>query len=151
MCPHPSKPIFWSVLAAVLVACGGSDLMLPADGSPASLRAVSGDGQQGKVGTQLPDPLVVRLTDGAAHPVSGVAIAFRFQTDVPAARVDPTTTTTNDSGFASVRARLGTTTGPQTIEARLADDAASDLLATFGLTALPQHGGNGDGGGDGDD
>jgi hypothetical protein len=151
MCPHPSKPIFWSVLAAVLVACGGSDLTLPADGSPSSLRAVSGDGQQGTVGSQLPDPLVVLLTDGAGHPVSGVSIAFRFQTDVPAAKVDPTMITTNDSGSASVRVRLGTTTGPQTIEARLADDAASDLLATFGLTVLPRHGGNGGGGDDEDD
>ena len=150
MCPDPSKPMFWSVLAAVLVACG-SDLTLPADGSPSSLRAVSGDGQQGRVGSQLPDPLVVRLTDGAGRPVSGVSIAFRFQTGDPAAQVDPTTITTNDSGSAAVHVRLGTTTGPQTVEARPADPAASDLLATFGLTVLPRHGGNGGGGGGEDD
>jgi hypothetical protein len=95
---------------------------------------MSGSGQQGAVGTQLPDPLVVRLTDGVARPVAGVAVNFRFQSDVPGAQFEPATVTTNDTGFAFVRVRLGTTAGNQTIEAAVG--AGSALLTTFGVTAL---------------
>jgi hypothetical protein len=126
------------------MACG-SDLTLPA-GSP-SLRAFSGDGQEGTVGTELPEPLVVRLTDGA-NPVAGVALEFRFRDEVPAARVEPSTRETDDSGFAAVRVRLGNTVGPQTVEASVADETANDLRTVFGLTAL-EGDGDGDGGGGG--
>jgi hypothetical protein len=132
------------VLTTTLAACAGGDLTLPADGSPASLRAMSGSGQQGTVGTQLPDPLVVRLTDGAARPVPGVVVDFRFESDVPGAQFDPATVTTDDTGFASVRVRLGSTAGAQTIEAAVGANPSSDLLATFGVTAVaPSDGGGG--------
>jgi hypothetical protein len=130
------------------MACS-SDLTLPG-GSP-SLRAFSGDGQVGPVGTELPEPLVVRVTDGASNPVAGVALEFRFQGEVPDARVEPSTKReTNDSGFASVRVRLGNIVGPQTVEASVADETANDLRTVFGLTALEGDGdGDGDGGGGG--
>ena len=149
-------------LTAALAACGGGDLTLPADGSPASLRAMSGSGQQGTVGSQLPDPLVVRLTDVAGRPVRGATVEFRFQSDIPGAQFKPATTvTTNDTGFASVQVRLGTIPGDQTIEAVVGASPSSGLLANFGVTAVarqngggrpgnPGHGG-GNGGGDGDD
>jgi hypothetical protein len=126
------------------MACG-SDLTLPA-GSP-SLQAFSGDGQAGTVGTELPEPLVVRLTDGA-NPVAGVALEFRFRDEVPAARVEPSIRETDDSGFASVRVRLGNIVGPQTVEASVADETANDLRTVFALTAL-EGDGDGDGGGGG--
>jgi hypothetical protein len=140
----------------LLASCGGG-LTLPADGSPARLRAVSGSGQQATVGTQLPAPLVVRLTDNAARPVPGVTVDFRFQSDVPGARFEPATVTTNDTGFAFVQVRLGTTPGDQTIEAAVGASPSSALLTTFGVTALapPSEGGRpgdpgrGHGGGNG--
>ena len=132
------------VLTPTLAACGGGDLTLPADASPANLRAMSGNGQQGTIGTQLPDPLVVRLTDAAARPVPGVTVDFRFQSDVPGAQFEPSTVFTDDTGFASVRVRLGTTAGPQTIEAAVSANPSSGLLAIFGVTAVaPQDGGSG--------
>ena len=137
------------VLTTTLAACGGGELTLPADGSPASLRAVSGSGQQATVGTRLPDPLVVRLTDGAARPVPGVAVNFRFQSDVPGAQFEPATVTTNDTGFAFVQVLLGTTPGDQTIEAAVGASTSSALLTTFGVTALAPPPGAGRGGGHG--
>jgi hypothetical protein len=132
------------------MACG-SDLTLPAGGSPSVLRAFSGDGQEGTVGTELPQPLVVRLTDGAANPVAHVALEFRFQDEVPAARIEPATRETDDSGFASVRVRLGNTAGAQTIEARLAEDPTSDLRTIFVLRAVDKKDNDGGGGDDDDD
>jgi hypothetical protein len=143
MRPFSLPQLLCLVLTTTLTACGGSDLTLPADGSPAYLRAMSGSGQQGTVGSELPNPLVVRLTDRAARGVPGMSVGFQFQTDVPGAQFEPATVMTNDTGFAIVRVRLGTTAGPQTIEAVVGPDPSSGLLATFGVTALaPQGGGD---------
>jgi hypothetical protein len=132
------------IVTATLASCGGSDLILPADGSPASLRAVSGSGQQATVGTRLPDPLVVRLTDGAGRPVRGVTVDFRFQSDIPGAQFEPATRVmTNDTGYASVQVRLGTAPGDQTIEAAVGATPSAGLLATFGVTAVAPQGGGG--------
>ena len=132
-----------------VVACQGGDLTLPADGSSPTLKAVSGNGQQGTVGDQLPEPLVVQVTDGAARPVSQVSL--QFQTDVPAAEVDPATIETNDSGYATVRVRLGVLEGTQIVEALLADEAASGLRTTFAFTAVARAPSDDSGGPGGDD
>jgi hypothetical protein len=131
-------------LSTALVACQGSDLTLPADGLPSSLEEVSGSGQEGRIGTVLPKPLIVRVTDGAARPLSQVSV--RFETDVPGAEV-PLEVFTNDTGYAIVRVRLGETEGPQTFDALVAD--ASELRTTFAVTAIdpqPHDDGNGGGG-----
>jgi hypothetical protein len=135
-------------LGMATTACQGSDLTLPQDGAPASLEAVSGGGQQGTIGTQLAKPLVVKLTDGAARPVRQVSLRF---TAVPAAEIMPAAVVvTDDTGYASVRVRLGDTEGTQTVEALLADIPASELKTTFVLTALADQPPDGGGGG-GDD
>ena len=132
------------ILTATAAACGAGDLTLPADGTPASLQAVSGSGQQGAVNTSLPDPLVVRLTDALARPVSGVSVEFRFQSDVPGAQFNPSIVATDDTGYASVQVLLGTTAGAHTVEAVVGPNPSPGLLATFGVTAVaPQNGGGG--------
>jgi hypothetical protein len=139
-----SPPQLLCLILTATVGCGGGDLTLPADGSPASLQAMSGSGQEGTVGTRLPAPLVVRLTDAVARPVRGVPIEFRFQSDVPGAQFQPATVTTNDTGFAFVQVLLGTTPGDQTIEAAVGASPLPSLLATFGVTAVaPQNRGGG--------
>jgi Bacterial Ig-like domain (group 1) len=132
---------------ALLVACGGSGLTLPADDAPTSLRAVSGSDQEATVGSELRNPLVARLTDAAGEPIAGATVVF--ETDVPEARVEPSSDTTDLNGRASVRVRLGSVPGVQTFEARLSGGAA-DLRATFGPTALARpEDGDGDGDGQG--
>lgn len=129
-----------------VAACGGGDLTLPGDGGPSSLQAISGGGQEGTVGSELPKPLVVRLTDGAARPVRGASLRFEFQGDVPAAKISPATIQTNDTGFAFVQVRLGNTPGEQMVVARLADDTSNGLSTSFALRALEQNQDDGDGG-----
>jgi hypothetical protein len=141
--------VLCAALMIGMMGCAGGDLTLPADGSPSTLRAISGDGQKGTAGTELPKPLVVRLTDGAARPVSGVSLKFQFQSDLPAAKVDPAIVATDDTGFAAVTVRLGSTVGAQIVEARLTDDASSDVRTSFGLTAVDKKGNDGGGGGKG--
>jgi hypothetical protein len=119
--------------------CAGGELSLPNDGSAVELSAVSGGGQEATVGSRLPEPLVVQVTDGAQAPVAGVSLVFRFQEDVPDAEIDPPSLATDSTGHASVRVRLGTTAGPQTIEAIVAQDVPA-APATFGVTALEKPG-----------
>jgi hypothetical protein len=126
-------PILLSYLVLAASGCG-ADLTLPADSNPARLQAVSGSGQQGTVGTRLPDPLVVRLTDAAGREVANVPVEFRFQGDIPGAQFEPSIVPTDDTGFASVRVVLGTTAGDQIVEATVG--SASSLQATFGITAV---------------
>jgi len=139
-------------LGLAVLACSGGDLNLPNDGTPVELTAVSGDGQEAKVGSLLPKPLVVQVTDAARQPVAEVPLMFRFRAAVPDAEIDPASVATDSTGHASVRVRLGTVTGPQTIEATIAQAAGPDSRATFGVTALDKGGhGHGGGHGDGDD
>lgn len=128
-----SNRLFMIAFAAVLGGCGG-DLTLPDDGSPVALRKLSGDGQEGTIGSRLDDPLVVKLTDAGANPVFGVPIVFQFTSEVPEAEVTPSQENTDSNGLASAEVRLGTSTGTLRVEARLATPAA--LNATFTLTAL---------------
>jgi hypothetical protein len=129
-----------------ILGCGGGDLILPSDGAPAVLTAVSGDGQEANVGSPLPKPLVVKVTDAVRRPVPEVRLIFRFQGDVPDAEIDPPAVQTDSSGLALVRVRLGTASGSQTIEAVIDEENAPDARALFGVTALQPHGH--DGGGD---
>ncbi len=143
-----SGPLVCAILSSATVACGGGDLMLPGDGGPARLNAVGGNGQEGTVGTKLPDPLIVRVVDAAANPVGNVLV--RFESDVPDAEIDPDLIATNDSGYASVEVRLGSTEGIQIVDALL--DASAAARTTFQLTALaPPERGRDRGGDDGDD
>jgi hypothetical protein len=149
--------LFSLVLATALTGCGG-DLTLPDggsapdDGSPPILQAVSGGGQRGTVGSRLDQPLVVKLTDANSQPIAGAPVVFQFKTDVPGAEVDPQEDETNSLGLASAEVRLGVSTGPLEVEARVATPAA--LSATFLVTAVPRErgkGGKGGHGGDDDD
>jgi hypothetical protein len=140
MCTPLSVRLISIVVAALLIGCGG-DLTLPADGSPAALTTFAGNGQEGTVGSRLDAPLVVRVTDSDSRPVADVAVVFRF--DVPGAEINPSQATTDTLGLASAQARLGDDAGPQTVEAQVAPASASNLRATFDLTAVPDEKGKG--------
>ena len=148
-------PLF---LGAAWIGCG-TGLTLPDDRSPAALSAISGSGQEGTVGSRLDDPLVVRVTDASSRPVAGVPIEFRFKTEAPEGEVAPTQVATDIEGYASAEVRLGVTAGSQIVEALVAQNATSDLRATFDLTAVTSGNGKkgkrgkggGRNGGDGDD
>jgi hypothetical protein len=137
--------------AAVLLALAGcgEGVVTPDDGDIARLEAVTGSGQRATVGEPVPKPLVVRAVSRGGHPVTGVAIAFRFiNTD---GRVAPGVTTTGPDGQATAQVTLGGSVGDQVVEARLVDE--NGLAVEFQLTGLerqdPGGGGGGAGGGAG--
>jgi hypothetical protein len=136
--------ISFAVLAA---ACGGGDLTLPGDSTPAVLSIIAGDGQTATEGSPVAEPLVVQLEDGAGRPVAGGQVEFRFVGELPGSAVNPGTVPTDASGQAAVHARLGQQEGAQVIEAFVAV-LGEDLRVHFQLTALAEQTGGGDPPGD---
>lgn len=114
---------FILVLSGAL-ACGG-DLLLPdpPGASEIILSKAGGDNQVGMVGEPLSEPLVVKVMTGLERPVVGQEVGFVF-TDA-AGVVTPSRAITNSLGEARANWRLGSATGPQTVEAQL---VVSDTL-----------------------
>jgi PKD repeat protein len=97
-----------------------------------ALSMVSGDGQTGAVGSPLPAPLVVQVTDGFGNPIPGVEVEW---TVTGGGTVSEATTQTDAAGQTSVQRTLGSTAGQQTTVASAADLAGSPV--TFNHTATP--------------
>jgi hypothetical protein len=146
MCNSLRNWMVLAVVAATAAACSGNLVYpgddSPGDDSPAALSPVSGDNQRGTVGSELDDPLVVRVTDASSQPVEGVAVEFLFDGLVPDAAVTPQAFT-DGNGEAAAEVRLGTEAGAITVLAQVSQ--ASELQATFDLTAVTK--GKGKGGG----
>jgi hypothetical protein len=100
---------------------GGNSITIPhvvvlATPSAARLQIVSGDGQAGEIGTELAQPLVVRLIDAGGAPIANTDVAFRVIENngtlaTSSARGRTVHATTNESGEASARWNLGTRAG----------------------------------------
>jgi large repetitive protein len=131
-----------AILASLLLAgCNAGDgLLLPGDGVPAAVRVVRGNDQSGRVGDTLADPLVARVTDSQGRVLQGVDVAFEFTDAGPGADIEPATATTNASGEADARVRLGTRMGPQVGQVRvMAAEGADEPKASFTVRALSEN------------
>jgi hypothetical protein len=62
-------------LVAVLLSCSGTEPE-PKSGPPASLQVLAGGEQEGVVGEELPQAVVVRMTDAQGEAVSGLLVNF---------------------------------------------------------------------------
>jgi hypothetical protein len=123
---------------------------------PLSMSVVSGNGQQGAGGTELPDPLVVRVEDARGRPVSGQIVNFRVVSG--GGSVFAGAAISNRNGLVQERWTLGFGT-PQQVEARAIDPATGAPLTfavftatltdssppfTFGVNAFPNPAAPGD-------
>ena len=129
------------ILSTLLAACGGGgDLLLPGASDPASVNLLQGDGQNGRVGEPLPQPLVAAITDGSGRPVEGATVVFALTDPAPGATVSPDTGTTDAEGHATAQVVLGTRPGSQAgqVEA-LGGSGAATASATFALNAVSEN------------
>ena len=122
-------PIGFLLLAAGTLRCSGSDPVVPPEAS--AIAAVAGDGQDGALGTMLPDSLVVRVTDEDGAPVAGVPVAWAADGD---GSVSDAMVETGEDGRAGVRRTLGTTVGEQLTTAVV--DGLDGSPVTFTATAV---------------
>ena len=86
-----------------------------------AIKIVSGNGQSGRAGQQLPRPLVVEVKNQNGDPLVGVTVRFSTAFDPDTGRsfgsVNPTTDTTDADGQASTRFMLGSTASVYTVTA----------------------------------
>ena len=122
-------------LSLVLAACGGEGLTLPPDGAAANIEVTWGSGQSARVGSTLPDSLVVKVTDTRGRPVEGANVVFDFTADGSAA--SPATASTDANGIAWSRLVLGTRVGLVNGTARVpTDQGVTPVSTTFTATVL---------------
>ncbi|MEK9148920.1 MAG: cohesin domain-containing protein, partial [Candidatus Desantisbacteria bacterium] len=84
------------------------------------LTIISGNNQQGETGEELPQPLTVRLSDGAGDPISGEAVVFAIDS-IPVGAIGQalsnTSATTDSDGLASTYLTLGNKAGTYSVSA----------------------------------
>lgn len=114
------------VAAAAGLTDATSDAFSMSPGPPAQLLLVSGGGQSGGVGTTLPRPIVVRVTDSRGNPLATRGVTF--STEVDGGSVTPTSTSTDVAGEAQATWTLGAWSGGQALTAR--SGALSPLTVT---------------------
>jgi hypothetical protein len=122
-------------LVALGLGCGGSDLVLPSEGTAAKIVVVSGNGQAGVVGAALVDSLIVRVTDSKDRPVQNQQVTFA-PGDANSGQPVPASATTNADGRAGATWVLGNVAGSQTMVAKpVGNGAPANLSVTFTATA----------------
>ena len=98
-------------MAAVLVlGCSGGDGGSGPSQEATTIAVASGSVQNGTVGTALPTPIGVRVTDAGGDPVAGVAVTFAV-TEGGGAVAAAAPVTTNTQGEASTTWTIGTVAG----------------------------------------
>jgi alpha-tubulin suppressor-like RCC1 family protein len=115
------------VIAAAAIACG--DETGPS-GPPAALVKIAGDSQSSVVGSALPGPLSVRVTDAKGRSVSGVTVTFAVTSG--RGTFDHPSAATGGDGVASAHWVIGDTAG--TNQASVSASSLSPV--TFTATGL---------------
>jgi hypothetical protein len=118
------------------IGCGGGDLGLPEDGTPAGIEPAGGNGQTGLVGAELPQPIVAKVTDAQGRPVPGVSVAFELGAGAEGGATSPDTALTNAEGAASTTWVLGEAEGEQRVEAEVV--GAGLPVVSFTATAVEE-------------
>jgi hypothetical protein len=119
-------------IAAAVLSCGGSDLVLPSETGPADITLEGGNNQEAPAGEALADSLVVKVIDRRGQPLSNQKVAFSLASQPPGALITPDTAETAADGIAKARWVLGNTSGTQTALARVV--GADQLEITFTAT-----------------
>ncbi len=93
-----------------------------------TLTKVSGDGQVGQTGTTLSEPFVVSASDQNGTPFAGAVV--RFSVTAGGGTLSDATASTGSNGRARSTLTLGSTPGPNTVEATVAGLDAVTFTAT---------------------
>ncbi|HEV7586995.1 MAG TPA: Ig-like domain-containing protein, partial [Longimicrobium sp.] len=117
---------------AALPACSDSTGSKP--GPAARLDVVSGNTQSAPAGTELPQALVVEVSDANGNPVQGQVV--NFVVTAGGGHVFAGSSATNAAGVAQERWTLGTAAGPQSLEVRAVDNVTGQPLVFATFTAV---------------
>lgn len=124
-----------ALLLTALAAGCGDDIVLPEPGEAANLDIIDGDEQVGQAGVELPDQVVVRVTDTRGRAVANQDVTFSIGSG--GGSVAPTTVKTNTAGDAAADWTLGPNAGVQLLRVQtLRGGSTTNLEVTFEATAI---------------
>ncbi|HOX20250.1 MAG TPA: leishmanolysin-related zinc metalloendopeptidase [Gemmatimonadales bacterium] len=137
-----------AVAAGLVFGCSGDGGSGPSQ-EATTIAVASGSVQNGTVGTALPTPIGVRVTDAGGDPVAGVAVTFAV-TDGGGAVSAAAPVTTNAQGEASTTWTIGTVAGVNNNVATATAAGLSGSPVTFrasgvagpGVAVVPVSGNN---------
>ena len=143
--PHSSRPVLPVTTTRLLASLLGLALLPACDSTPAEPRssaapvrliAISGDGQRGPAGQELPEAIVVQAVDGRGKAVRQQLVSFVVTAG--GGSVWAGAAITDARGYARERWRLGPTPGENRLDARMVDQATGEalLLHSFVATAV---------------
>jgi Bacterial Ig-like domain (group 1) len=121
--------------AAVRVMSGARQATVPVrilPGKPSSIEKLGGDQQAAVVGTELPDPLRVRVKDASGNPTPGCRVRFTLLT---ATSVPLESAVCDNDGEAQAHVTLPQEAGPVAVAA--APEENDQVRVTFTLQAQP--------------
>lgn len=126
-----------SVLALIGVASCGPDATAPAQKAAISLLIVSGNAQSGVAGTELTQPLVVKVTNSKGQSVAGVVVNFRVTSG--GGSLYAGSASSDLKGVAADYWTLGTAIAqPQTVEVRaVLPTGEKQVYGVFTANLLP--------------
>jgi len=132
----PTASAFGFASLLLATACG-QDPTAPPDLGQISLLVVSGDGQSGVVGTELPQPLVIRATNSRGAGIADLTVNFHVTSG--AGNMFAGSASTNSRGVAADYWTLGTSIAQvQAVEVRaVLANGQKQILGVFTATALP--------------
>lgn len=119
---------------------------LDPDSAVEVITVISGGGQRGLAGRQVPNPVVVRVSDAAGRPIADVAV--RFEPGLGSGRAEPGVVQSDTAGVATTNWTLGESAGPQTLLLSAGPEAGAEVLATAltpdeAVEAIELHSGGG--------
>jgi 5-hydroxyisourate hydrolase-like protein (transthyretin family) len=119
------------------LACAGADLVLPDDGEPAAIEILQGTPQSGRVGADLNELVVARVTDSQNRPIADARVVLVFTQDGSGATAVPDTALTDADGQASFQVVMGSRVGPVEAEVRVSTAGGQrTLTAPLAFTAI---------------
>ncbi len=122
--------------AAVLVLSCAEDSLTDDDQTLITRIAVyAGNNQAGTIGSNLPDPLVVRASDILGNPRPGITVLF--STANTGASVSPASAQTGSSGLASCLFKLGSSAGQHCVGVSI-DGDSTHFTATAAALECPE-------------
>ena len=130
-----SEQRFATLALLVLGACSSDSAHLQPL-VPTSIKIVSGDGQTGRIGSLLPSPLVVEVTDGGGNAAPGIEVNWSVVTG--GGSIAPAAPVTDANGMASAGFTLGPAQGEQRAQAVASGLTGSPVVVT--ATGVPTTG-----------
>lgn len=124
-------------LLTAALACGSETTNPPPGGNttPSAIAVASGNDQTATVSTQLPNPLVVLVTNSDADPLSGVDVDWSVTAG--GGTLSATSTPTNAQGRAQVSYTVGAAAGTNTVRATVSGTSLTADFTATGTVAPP--------------